>query len=39
MTNSLCIVCEEKPKTDFVLVEQVLVCCMECENDYSSVLR
>lgn len=31
MTNSLCVVCKTKPK-DFIVVEQVLVCCTTCEN-------
>lgn len=31
MTNSLCVVCKTKPK-DFIIVEQVLVCCTTCEE-------
>ena len=29
MTNSLCIVCKTNPQ-DFVIVEQVIVCCIDC---------
>jgi|MDTD01.1.fsa_nt_gb hypothetical protein len=29
MTNSLCIVCKTNPQ-DFVIVDQVIVCCIDC---------
>ena len=29
MTKSLCYICKTNPK-DFVIVDQVLVCCLEC---------
>ncbi len=29
MTNSLCVVCKTNPQ-DFVIVDQVIVCCIDC---------
>ena len=34
MTNSLCLVCKENPK-DFVILDQVLVVCVQCDNKLS----
>jgi hypothetical protein len=31
MTNSLCYVCHETPNS-FIIVDQVLVCCVKCAN-------
>jgi len=33
MTDSLCIVCKTTPQ-DFVIVEQVIVCCIDCVEKF-----
>lgn len=32
MTNSLCVVCKTNP-TEFKLVDDVLVCCLDCKYE------
>ena len=33
MTDSLCIVCKTNPQ-DFVIVDEVIVCCVDCVSAY-----
>jgi len=41
MTESLCIVCNSKPKklVGFAIVEQVLVCCVDCIPTYENQVK
>jgi len=33
MTDSLCIVCKENPEGEFKLVDNVIVCCIDCNYE------
>ena len=41
MTNSLCVICNSKPKKEvgFAIVEQVLVCCGDCIPTYEKQVK